>query len=388
MPLALKKVCQLFSDVFREYDYKKIKGLISEQKVSEEGILRILEKAGSLIQLNFEDLLFLLHPDSKKYIQEVQKIAHKLTIQRHGKVIKFYAPVYLSNECCNSCIYCGFNIKSPIVRKTLSIDEIEQEIKAIKELGIQHILAVSGESRGKIKFPYLSDACSLLAKKFPSTSIEFAPMELDEYKHLFDIGIEGVVSYQETYNTELYAKYHPAGPKKSMPNRLNTLDRAGQAGMRFVGLGALLGLSELAIETFFMALHARYLEKKYWRTSVNLSFPRIRPSETGFIPPYSVSDEELFYTIAILRLFLPDSNLVLSTREAPETRDVAVLYGINQMSAGSKTQPLGYTETKEELHAGNQFYIADNRTPEQIAKKLESFGYDPVFKDWDAGFRE
>ncbi len=377
----------MFSELSKNYDFNKISLAIRNADPSDAAILNVIEKAANFEQLKEEDLIVLLSSNAKKYSNEIQKTAHKITLQRHGRVMRFYAPLYVSNECNNGCVYCGFNTNSQIKRVTLTLDEIKQEAEAIRKLDIQHLLLVSGECVKKAGVDYLCAASKLLSDMFATVSIEVAPLEMNEYKALVEAGVEGVACYQETYDPKLYSEYHPSGPKRIMERRLDTLDRAGEAGMRFMGVGSLLGLSDLNTETFFTALHARYLEKKYWRSAISVSFPRIRPSESGFKPPVVVSDDELLYTIAVLRLYLPDSSLLLSTRENAELRDKAVVYGVTQMSAGSKTEPLGYTADKNAENAGSQFYISDDRTPAEIAKSLAGLGYDPVFKDWDRGFR-
>jgi len=378
----------VFSELSKNYDFIETSLAIKNAKSSDAVILGIIEKAARFEPLKEEDLIILLSDNAKKYTQEIKKTAHSITLQRHGKVMRFYAPLYVSNECNNGCVYCGFNTSSQIKRVTLSLEEIEQEAEALKKIDIQHVLLVSGECVKKAGIDYLCAASKLLSEMFATVSVEVAPLETTEYKALVGSGVEGVTCYQETYDPKLYSEYHPSGPKRIMERRLDTLDRAGTAGMRFMGVGSLLGLSELKTETFFTAMHARYLEKKYWRSGISLSFPRIRPSESGFKPPFIISDDELLYTIAILRLYLPDSNLVLSTRESAELRDKAIFYGVTQMSAGSKTEPLGYTADKNAENAGSQFYIADDRTPVEIAERLAGLGYDPVFKDWDRGFRD
>lgn len=377
----------MFSELLKNYDFKKISLAIKNANPNDGAILNVIEKASRLEQLKEEDLLVLLSNNAKKYFNEIKKVAHAITLQRHGKVMRFYAPLYVSNECNNGCVYCGFNTSSHIKRVTLSLDEIKEEAEALKKIEIQHVLLVSGECVKKVGIDYLCSTSRLLSEMFATVTVEVAPLEEDDYKALVYAGVEGVTCYQETYDPKLYSEYHPSGPKRVMEKRLDTLDRAGVAGMRFMGVGSLLGLSEFKTETFFTALHARYLEKKYWRSAISVSFPRIRPSESGFKPPFVVADDELLYTIAVLRLYLPDSSLVLSTRESAELRDKAVFYGVTQMSAGSKTEPLGYTADKNASSAGSQFYISDDRTPAEIAARLSTLGYDPVFKDWDRGFR-
>jgi len=375
----------MFSEEFPKISFDDVIARISNSVPDEKKIKDIISRAVDLERLDLNDLFFLLNPEAQKFEKELQKAAHKITLQRHGRVMRFYAPLYVSNECTNKCVYCGFNITNDIKRTTLTLDEVAKEADAVKKLGIQHLLLVAGESLKNVGMDYLKQVAEILSKKFATVSVEVAPLDEEQYKELFKSGIEGVICYQETYNPKLYKEYHITGPKTDMTRRLETLDRAGGSGMRFLGVGSLLGLSDHRAEAFFVALHARYLEKKYWKSSMSISFPRIRPSESGFNPPYPVNEKELLHLISVLRLFLPDANLILSTRESASFRDKAVLYGVNQMSAGSKTSPLGYSEHADE--SGKQFEIADQRTPAEIASVLEQFGYDPVFKDWDQGFR-
>lgn len=376
----------MFYEQAKKVDFRVLSSRIVDTVPDAEALNRVLLKAENLDRLDVEDLVLLLNRDIwERHKDSMRDIAHKITVQRHGRTMRFYAPIYLSNECNNSCIYCGFNRNSGIKRATLSHDDMLREAKAIKDLGIEHLLMVSGECPRTVGCEYLSNSARLLGGMFCSLSIEVAPMGTEEYGKLFSDGVDGVICYQETYDPEMYEKCHPAGPKRDYENRINTLDRAGSAGMRYLGLGVLLGLSDLRAETFFLALHARYLEKKYWKSLVSVSFPRIRPSESGFKPPLPVSDDELLHMITVLRLYLPDANLLLSTREEASFRDKAVLYGINQMSGGSRTNPLGYSGSGS--MNGEQFSISDERSPREIADKLSSMGYDPVFKDWDRGFR-
>ncbi|MEI6092208.1 MAG: 2-iminoacetate synthase ThiH [bacterium] len=382
----------MFSNSVKKTAFYDFKVAIEKATPSYEKIQSIVSRAQRLERLNMDDLLYLLNDGARNYIELIKEGAYNLTLQRHGRVVKFYAPIYVSNECNNKCVYCGFNSSNKMNRKTLTVEELLRESAVIKKMGIEHLLIVSGESLNNVGMTYLKEISSLLSKEFASISVEIAPLETDEYRDLFDRGVEGVLCYQETYNPEQYKSCHVSGPKTDMIRRLDTLDRAGASGMRFLGLAALLGLDDFKTEAFFLALHARYLEKKYWQSSISVSFPRIRPSESGFQPNVAVNDEVLLHVISVLRLFLPDSNLVLSTREAPSFRDKAIFYGINQMSAGSKTNPLGYSGESSSLYSkdkelGKQFEISDSRTPQEISAVLSKFGYDPVFKDWDRGFR-
>lgn len=331
--------------------------------------------------LTYSEILRLLsikNPD----LELLKKTANIITKKRHGNVVKIYAPLYFSNECVNSCLYCGFNVKNNIKRISLTETEILEEVKFISKMGIKQLLLVAGEAKNN--FDFLVYMVKKIKNLFSSISVEIAPLEKEEYEILFKAGVDGVTCYQETYNSELYKTYHPAGPKADFTNRLNTLDRAGMAEMRVLGIGSLLGLNNFREELFYLVNHGLYLQKKYWRSQINISFPRLRPCTGSFIPKYTVSDDELTFMICVLRVIFPDANLVLSTREAELFRNQAINYGITQVSAGSKTSPLGYSN---DLSSGEQFEINDTRTPLEMKNFLNSVGYDAIFKDWDEAYR-
>jgi 2-iminoacetate synthase len=201
---------------------------------------------------------------------------------------------------------------------------------------------------------------------------------------LFAAGIEGVTLYQETYDRETYRKYHPAGPKADYDNRLSAPDNMAKAGMREIGIGALLGLADWRLETLALAEHAHYLMKRYWKSRVSFSFPRLRPAKDVDRTQFNLlTDKNLVQMILALRLCFADAGLTISTREPAYLRDHLVTLGITRMSAGSKTNPGGYSQTTGSVE---QFEIDDNRTPTQIASTLKSQGLEPVWKDWDTGF--
>jgi 2-iminoacetate synthase len=211
-------------------------------------------------------------------------------------------------------------------------------------------------------------------------AVEVEPLETEGYRRLIEAGIDGVTLYQETYDPVLYATYHTRGPKKRFAYRLEAPCRAAEAGIRRVGIGALLGLADWRVEAILVAAHAAYLGRRYWKTHVAISFPRIREAASRFTPPHPVSDRELARMIAALRLVLPDVGLVLSTRERPEIRDGLARIGITQMSAGSRTEPGGYRRPED---AEKQFLVEDPRAPAEVAARLRELGLDPVWKDWE-----
>ena len=305
--------------------------------------------------------------------------AHQLTVQRFGKTIQMFAPLYLSNECIDTCSYCGFSRTNTIERKTLSVDAVLQEAHFLTEQGFQHLLLVSGEHPKKVSVEYICEIATRLRPKISSLTIEVAPFEENDYRKLAAAGVDGVLIYQETYNEEIYKKVHLGGPKKDFKKRLEFVEGACRAGMRSVGLGVLLGLADWREEIPKLIAHARYLMKRYWQTEIRISLPRLKPCASGFQATHPVSDEAFAEIICTLRTSLPEVGLVLSTREGAALRDELLKLGITHMSAGSRTEPGGYLHPEE---SGKQFELEDQRSPAEVAAAIQRAGYEPVWKDW------
>jgi 2-iminoacetate synthase len=366
-----------FYDELKQYDWKEIRSGIASR--SEADVIKAL----SAKMLTLDDLMSLVSPAAEPFLEEMAQGAHRLTERRFGKVISLFAPLYLSNVCTNRCVYCGFNAGNDIERLTLSVDQAEAEAKHIRDLGFRHILLVSGEAPQIVPTRYFKEVAERFRPLFASISVEIYPMLSKDYEELIGSGVDGLVVFQETYNEDLYKDLHPAGKKSNYRWRLETTDRGGQAGFRRIGIGALLGLSDWRTETFFLALHARYLLRRFWKSQIAISFPRLRPAAGAFQPLEPVSDFHMVQMLTALRLFLPDAGLVLSTRESSGLRDHLIPLGITSMSAGSRTEPGGYTQPDE---AEAQFQIADERSPDVVAEVIRQRGYEPVWKDWDAAF--
>jgi len=370
---------------FVSEDY--IKNYIDKIKINDASqLLKILEKRR--YNYSLEDFLILIAPATEKYLDVLAKFAAHIKTQRFGKTIKLYAPIYVSNYCCNDCAYCGFRIsEKKEQRRHLTLSEIDNEARILKNQGFDNILIVSGEDRKKITIDYLSDCVKLLKKYFSYIAIEVYPLEKEEYKILINAGVEGLTLYQETYNNELYKEYHKAGSKKNFEKRLAAPAAAAAAGMRDIGLGALLGLNDWRFEAAALFQHSKFLMKNYWQTRINFSFPRIRPAVTTFKPKFEITDKNLAQMICALRIAFPDAQLVLSTRESAKLRDKLINLGITQISAGSKTKPGGYMDDILDKNKTNnsveQFEVFDNRSVKEVVDKLIILGYDPVFKDWD-----
>ncbi|MHC4754057.1 MAG: 2-iminoacetate synthase ThiH [Planctomycetota bacterium] len=334
---------------------------------------------------SLEKLTALVSPAAENYLEQMAQDAHNLTLQRFGKTIKLYAPLYLSNDCINSCLYCGFNKETQFPRTKLTLNQAAEEAAVIASEGFRDILLVASEDRTLITIDYLVALVGALRDKFSSISVEIYQLTTEEYARLFKAGIEGVTIYQETYDRQAYAYYHPAGPKADYEKRLSAPDCIAQAGMRQVGLGVLLGLTDWRLETLALGEHAHYLMKRYWKSHLSFSFPRLRPAYEVQALQFKnlLSDTNLTQMILALRLCFADAGLVISTRESARLRDSLVKLGITKMSAGSKTNPGGYSQ---EDNSVKQFEINDSRSPAEVAQMLRNQGIEPVWKDWDAAF--
>lgn len=363
-----------FYEVIKEYPYDYVKDLI--YNADENKIKNALYKE----RLTAKDLAYLLSPKAEIYLEEMAEISHNITCQRFGKTIRIYAPIYLSNYCTNSCIYCGFNRKNSIPRVALTLDEIRKEAEIVASHGIKNVILVTGDNMKKFSFDMLMQSVKLCTEYFPLVSVEVPSLTFKQYEELHNAGADGLTMFQETYIESLYPSFHPAGPKSDYLYRLDTPERAAAAGMRFIGLGALLGLTDYRIDTFYMCLHAEYLSKKYWRSLISSSFPRIRHAAGEYKPEYNVSDRNLLQLIFAYRMFLHDAGVNISTREPASLRDKLVYLGATIMSAGSKTEPGGYSAAQDDAA---QFSIEDNRSVEEFCSTIKKLGFDPVFKDWD-----
>jgi 2-iminoacetate synthase len=334
-------------------------------------------------QVHLEEFAALLSPAAGAFLESLAARAHRMTVQRFGRNIFLYAPLYLSNVCTNSCAYCGFNVGNTIPRRTLGLAEAEAEARLLRGQGFRHVLLLTGEAPGVVDEEYLEAAVRRVRPLFDSVSLEVYPLGEAGYRRMAAAGVDGLTAYQETYHRDRYAALHPAGPKRDFGFRLATPERAGAAGLRRIGVGALLGLAAFRSDAFFTGLHAAYLARHCWRSQVSVSFPRLRPAAGCFEPAEVVSDRQLVQLICAMRLWLPDAGLVLSTRESAALRDNLLPLGITQMSAGSCTAPGGYSDGS---HEGEQFAIDDDRTPAQVARRIAAQGYEAVWKDWDRGF--
>jgi 2-iminoacetate synthase len=325
------------------------------------------------------DLGALLSPAAAGRLEDVAAAAHAASVRRFGRVVRLFAPLYLSNECVSTCTYCGFSAGNDIARRTLSPEEVATEAQTLRDRGFRHLLLVAGEHARVVSKDYLVECVAALAADIPSISLETQVWDTATYRRLVDAGCEGLVVYQETYDRDTYANVHLKGKKRNYDWRLAAPDRAADAGMRSLAVGALLGLHpDWRSEVVALAAHAQALLRRWWRCEVAVSLPRLRPAAGDFQPLRAVTDREYVQIICALRLALPDVGITLSTRESAAFRDAAFKLGVTQMSAGSHTEPGGYADPGR---AEPQFEVSDTRSPAEVAAALRAAGYDPVWKD-------
>ncbi|MGE9294970.1 MAG: 2-iminoacetate synthase ThiH [Puniceicoccales bacterium] len=340
---------------------------------------------------SLEEFSALISPAASERVEELAALSQRLTQRFFGKAVRLFAPMYLSNECVNICKYCGFSRHNDIPRITIPVNKVVEQAARLRRQGFRSLLLVAGEHPKWVSNGYVAECIRATLPHMPAVSIELGPLEVEDYRPLVQAGGEALIVYQETYHQATYEELHTAGPKKYYAWRMDTPERGYEAGFRRLGIGALLGLHDWRYEVLAMAAHAQFLLRKCWKAQVSVSLPRMRPANGGWQPnpEFSMSDRELVQTICALRLFMPHVGVTLSTRESPQLRDGLVPLGVTLMSAGSSTEPGGYdhfdesqwTPTRDQ--PGEQFEIADERSPSQIAAMIRRHGYEAVWKDFD-----
>lgn len=363
-----------FIDTFGQYNWDvELKSIFSKTTSD-------VEQALVKSKRSLEDFKALISPAAKPFLEEMAHMSSALTKKRFGNTIQMYAPMYLSNECQNICTYCGFSLTNKIPRRTLTDEEILKEVTFLKNKGYDHILLVTGEANKTVGVNYINNAIKLIRSQFSNITIEVQPLDQNEYELLIENGLYAVLVYQETYHKEEYKKHHPKGKKSNFKYRLETPDRLGKAGVHKIGLGALFGLEDWRADSFFTALHLKYLQKTYWKTKYSISFPRLRPHSGGLEPKVEMTDADLVQLICAFRLLDEDVELSMSTRESEVFRNNIVNLGATSISAESKTNPGGYSVEPQSLE---QFEISDERSTEEIVLMLKEKGLEVVWKDWE-----
>ncbi|EOV0171030.1 2-iminoacetate synthase ThiH [Vibrio parahaemolyticus] len=367
-----------FYDRFQQLDWDDISMSIYAKTAQD------VERALAKPKRDLEDFKALISPAAEPYLEQMAKLSYSLTRKRFGNTMSLYIPLYLSNLCANACTYCGFSMENRIKRRTLNRDEVEAEIDAIKRMKFDSVLLVTGEHETKVGMKYFREMVPIIKQRFNYLAMEVQPLDQDEYTELKTLGLDAVMVYQETYHPKTYAQHHLRGNKMDFRYRLETPDRLAKAGIDKIGLGALIGLEEWRTDCFFAAAHLDYLERTYWQSRYSISFPRLRPCAgnvpaSGVQPKSVMTDKQLVQLICAYRLFNPEVELSLSTRESPQFRDNVLPLGITSMSAASKTQPGGYATEEVELE---QFEISDERSAASVEDMIRAKGFAPVWRDW------
>lgn len=363
-----------FLDVVRSYADFDCDAFL--QGVQPADVERVLAKP----VLNREDYLTLLSPCTAQYLEPMAQRAHRESVRNFGYVMQLFTPMYIANYCENGCVYCGFHQGEKIVRRQLDMEEIRAWGRHIKETtGLESVLVLTGESPKFSSPEYIREAVAVLRDIFASVSLEVYSLTEADYRQMVEAGADGMTMFQECYDEEAYAPLHPFGPKSNYAFRLDAPERAARAGMRTIGLGALLGLTNWRREAFFTGIHADYLQHKYKDIEVAISTPRLRPCVAGFQARSPIDDTGLVQYILAFRLFMPRAGITVSTRESREMRNHLVYLGVTKMSGSSSTAVGGLEAEKDEE---SQFDINDTRTAAEMAQMLYDEGYQPVYQDW------
>lgn len=366
-----------FRDLFNTWSWDEVRDSIHARTAQD--VERALQKR----RRSLDDFQALISPAALPYLEQMAAESAARTVQRFGRTVQMYIPLYLSNECQNICTYCGFSLHNRIPRTTLSDEQILREAEIVRSYGFDHVLLVTGEATHTVGVDYFANALQLIRPHFSHISMEVQPLDQEDYERLIPLGLNAVLVYQETYRRERYRTHHPKGRKANFDYRLDTPDRLGRAGINKIGLGVLLGLENWRTDSFFTALHLSYLERTYWKTRYSISFPRLRPAAGLAEPTAVMSDRELVQLLCAYRLLNSEVELSISTRESEQFRNNIFKLGATAMSAGSRTDPGGYASG---LHALEQFEISDERTPQDVARMIASQGYEVVWKDWDKAY--
>lgn len=327
-----------------------------------------------------EGYAVLLSPAAEPFLEQMAERAAKETRARFGNTICMFTPLYIANYCENECIYCGFNCKNQIHRGKLTLPEIEQEMQAIANTGLKEILLLTGESRSMSPVAYIGEAVQIARRYFSTIGIEIYPLNTDEYRFLQQCGADFVSVYQETYDPVKYETQHLSGPKRSFPYRFHAQERALQGGMRGVGFGALLGLSDFRKDAYATGLHAYYVQRRYPHAEISFSCPRLRPIiNDATVNPHDVHETQLLQVLLAYRLFLPCAGITITTRERAGFRDHVIGMVATRISAGVKVGVGGHDE---DAKGDEQFEISDDRSVEEIRNMIRSRGLQPVFTDY------
>ncbi len=363
-----------------------------EQKIDDPKLQReIIEKSKDAKGLSLSDCATLLNINDKEILNELYETAKVVKEKIYGNRLVMFAPLYLTNLCVNNCMYCAFRKDNKdLTRKTLSVNEIVDETKYLVSQGHKRVLLVAGEHPKKSNMEFVGESVKAIydvnlgGNNIRRININTAPQSVENFKTMKSFGIGTYQCFQETYHYETYKYMHPEGPKSDYEYRLYAMDRAIDAGIDDVGIGVLFGLTDYKFETLAMLQHAFYLDEKFGIGPHTISVPRLEPAfnaPAAEKPPFAVNDEDFKKLVAVLRLAVPYTGIILSTRERAELRRELFEVGISQISAGSRTSPGAYKESQDTMdeHHMEQFQLGDHRSLEEVVNDCTSLGYLPSF---------
>ena len=359
-----------------------------ENKNNLELVDEILKKAGEMKGLSHREALVLLLCDDKEKTEEIFKLANDIKLKYYGNRIVTFAPLYLSNYCVNGCIYCPYhNQNKHIPRKKMTQEEIEKEVIALQDLGHKRLALETGEDPVNNPIEYILESIKTIYNikhkngAIRRVNVNIAATTVENYKKLHDAGIGTYILFQETYNKESYERLHPTGPKHNYAYHTEAMDRAMEGGIDDVGLGGLFGLESYAYEFTGLLMHAEHLEAVFGVGPHTISVPRIRPADD--IDPntfINAIDDDIFTKIvACIRIAVPYTGMIVSTRESQATREKVLKLGVSQISGGSKTSVGGYAEPSEEAEESAQFDVTDRRSLDEVMNWLMKLDYVPSF---------
>ena len=368
-------------------DDAAIDSLVANTKEDAVRVREIIAKSMNKEPLTVEETSALLAVTDKDLLEEIYDAARSLKKNVYGNRIVIFAPLYIGNHCINDCKYCAFRRSlRTTVRKTLSPDEVVQQVEALEDAGHKRLILVFGEHPSYTP-QYIADTVRSVYEvkkgkgEIRRVNINAAPLNTDGYKIVKESGIGTYQVFMETYHHDTYKKYHPANTHKGdYLYRLDGLTRAYEAGCDDVGIGALFGLYDWRFEVLSMVTHSRFLMDRFGCGPHTVSFPRIRPAHgVQLDEKYIVNDDEFKRLVAILRLAIPYTGMILTARETPEMRREVMEFGVSQIDAGTKIELAGYTKDKEQELNKEQFHIGDTRNMDEILCELLRNDYIPSF---------
>lgn len=331
--------------------------------------------------LSMEDYAALLAPAAQPFLEQMAARAKAERFKYFGNNVLLFTPLYISNYCENQCVYCGFNCRNAIHRSCLNEQEIEAEMKAIADTGMREVLILTGESPKRSDVTYIARAVAIAKRYFSTIGLEVYPMNVADYQKVQQCGADFVTVFQETYQLDCYSKMHPGGPKRCFPYRVNAQERALMGGMRGVGFGVLLGLSDFRKDMYAAGVHAMLLQKKYPHAEIALSFPRLRPYKNHEkTTANDVHETQLLQMMLASRIFLPFASFTISTRERAGFRDHILPLAATKISAGVNVGIGGHTDAEQKGDA--QFEISDGRSLSEIHSAICAQGMQPVYTDY------